>query len=159
MWRYYLIAALIVVATGSALVAHRLAANGWKLGARSSVRPQPPHPGPNVGFTTTPQPSFTGQGSWVLSALPACFEQLSSIEGPTLALTFHVPAARERIRPGTALHSGNCTVLVREHDVWIYRGDDRLRVPPEARLYDAKDGLTLVYDRDGRTEVRVYRRP
>jgi hypothetical protein len=159
MWRYYLIAALLVVATGSVLVAHRLAANGWKLNAPASVRPQPPHAGPNVGFTTTPQPNFSGQGGWVLSALPGCFGQLSSIEGPALALTFHRPPARERIAPGTSLHSGNCTVLVRDHDVWIYRGADRLRVPPEARLYDAKDGLTLVYDHAGRTEIRVYTRP
>jgi len=157
MWRYYLIAALIVVAAGSVLFAHRLATNGWKLNAPPAASPPPPHPGPNAGFVTTPQPYFSGQGGWVLSALPGCFEQLSSIEGPSLALTFHVPPARERIIPGTSLHSGNCTVLVRDRDVWIYRGKDRVRVPPEARLYDTKDGLTLVYEHAGRTEVRIYR--
>jgi hypothetical protein len=158
MWRYYLIAALIVVAAGSVLFAHRLASNGWKLNAQTTASPPPAHPGPNNGFVTTPEPSFSGQGGWVLSALPSCFVQLSSIEGPSLALTFHIPPARERIPPGTSLHSGNCTVLVRDHDVWVYRGKDRLRVPPEARLYDTKDGLTLVYVHASRTEVRIYRR-
>ena len=158
MWRYYLIAALIVVVVGSALFAHRLASNGWKLNAQTTGPPPSAHPGPNAGFETTPEPNFSGQGGWVLSALPGCFEQLSSIEGPSLSLTFHVPPARERIPPRTTLHSGNCTVLVRDHDIWIYRGNDRLRVPPEARLYDAKDGLTLVYDHAGQTQVRNYRR-
>ena len=66
--------------------------------------------------------------------------------------------SRTRIAPGISLRSGGCTVLVRAHDVWVYRGGDRLRVPPEARLFDAKDGLTLVYEHAGRAEVRVYRR-
>ena len=158
MWRYYLIATLIVVAIGSALFAHRLATNGWKMHADVKVPPPPAHGNANEGFVTTPEPFFNGQGGWVLSALPGCFTQLSSIEGPSQALVFHVPPARERIAPGARLSSGNCTVLVREHDVWVYRGKDRLRVPPEARLYDAKAGLTLVYERRGHTEVRVYQR-
>jgi hypothetical protein len=158
MVRYYLIAALIVVVVGSALFAHRLAANGWKLDARATAPPPSPRPGPNAGYETTPAPNFSGQGAWVLSALPGCFEQLSSIEGPSLALTFHIPPARERIPPRTSLHSGNCTVLVRDHDIWIDRGDDRVRVPPEARLYDTKAGLTLVYEHAGQTQVRIYRR-
>ena len=158
MWRYYLIATLIVVVAGSALFAQRLASNGWKLDARATGPPPSPHPGPNAGYETTPEPNFSGQGGWVLSALPGCFEQLSSIEGPSLALTFHVPPARERIPPRTSLHGGNCTVLVRDHDIWIYRGSDRVRVPPEARLYDTKDGLTLVFEHAGRTQVRTYRR-
>jgi hypothetical protein len=94
----------------------------------------------------------------VLSALPGCFAQQSSIEGPAQALTFHVPPPRERIAPGTRIRSGNCTVLVRAHDVWVYRGKDRLRVPPEARLYDTRAGLTLVYEHAGQAEVRIYRR-
>ena len=158
MWRYYLIATLLVVAIGSVVFANQLASNGWKLSAQPTGPPPSPHPGPNAGFESTPAPNFRGQGSWVLSALPGCFDQISSIEGPTLALTFHVPPSRERIPPGTSLHSGNCTVLVRDHDVWIYRGADRVRVPPEARLYDTKEGLTLVYDHAGRTQVRIYHR-
>jgi hypothetical protein len=157
MLRFYAIAALLVVLLGSILVAHRLATSG-----PHAVAPKRPpgaaHPGPNNGFVTTPEPFFQGQGGWVLSALPGCFDQISSIEGPSQALTFHVPPASERIAPGTRLRSGNCTLLVRAHDLWIYRGADRLRVPPEARLYETKDGLTLVYEHAGQTDVRIYAR-
>jgi len=82
--------------------------------------------------------------------------QQSSKEGPSRLLRDDVPQAALRIAPGTTLHRANCTVLVRAHDVWVYRGRDRLRVPPEARLYNGPEGLTLVYDHAGRTEVRVY---
>lgn len=157
MWRYYLAATLIVIVLGSALVAHRLAANSGNRDARAHA-PPPPHAGPNAGFVTTPAPSFVGQGGWVLSALPDCFEQLSAIEGPVRALTFHVPPARERIAPGATLRSGRCTVTVGAHEVTVVRGRDRLRVPPEARLYAAKAGLTLVFDHGDAAEVRVYRR-
>jgi hypothetical protein len=158
MWRYYAVAAAIVVTVGSLLFAHRLAMHGWKIHADATGRPSAAHGNTNEGFVTTPEPSFVGQGGWVLSALPGCFEQLSAIEGPAQALTFHVPPARERIAPGTSVRSGGCRVLVRAHDLWVWRGKDRLRVPPEARLFDAKDGLTLVYEHAGRAEVRVYRR-
>jgi hypothetical protein len=158
MWRYYLIAALIVVAFGSAVFAHRLAANGWKLHADAKGPPPPAHGNANEGFVATPPPYFIGQGGWVLSALPGCFAQQSAIEGPAQALFFHIPPARERIVPGTRIRSGNCTVLVREDDIWVYRGKDRLRIPPRARLFDTKDGLTLVYEHADRAEVRVYRR-
>ncbi|HEY0394541.1 MAG TPA: hypothetical protein VGD01_08585 [Candidatus Elarobacter sp.] len=160
MLRYYALAALIVAALGSALFAHRLAMQGWKLrpDAKATPAPATAHGNANEGFVATPEPYFAGQGGWVLSALPGCFDQLSSIEGPSLALTFHVPPPSQRVAPGTTLHSGNCRVLVRPHDLWVWRGKDRLRVPPEARLFDAKDGLTLVYEHAGKTEVRVYRR-
>ncbi len=158
MWRFYVIATLIVVAIGSVLFAHRLALNGWRLNPDSKGSPRPAGRGGNQGFVTTPEPYFRGQGGWVLSALPGCFEQLSSIQGLSELLVSHLPPASERISPGTTLKSGNCSVLVRANDIWIYRGEDRLRVPPEARLYETKDGLTLVYAHAGHTEVRVYRR-
>jgi hypothetical protein len=158
MLRYYAIAALIVAAIGSALFGHRLAMQGWKLHADTKGTPAPAHGNANEGFVTTPEPYFVGQGGWVLSALPGCFEQVSSIQGPSLALTFHVPPPSQRVAPGTTLRSGNCTVTVRPHDLWVWRGKDRLRVPPEARLFNAKDGLTLVYEHAGKAEVRVYRR-
>ena len=157
MARFYLIATVIVVAFGSIVVANRLASNGWKLSAQARATPPPARGNANAGFVATPPPFFDGQGGWVLSALPGCFEQLSSIEGPSQALIFHVPPPRERIAPGTRIRSGNCTVLVRAHDVWVERGKDRLRVPPEARMFAAKPGLTLVYEHAGHTEVRVYR--
>jgi hypothetical protein len=155
VWRFYLIASLIVVAAGSVLFAHRLAA-GRRPEAGVKASPRPARGNANAGFVVTPPPFFDGEGSWVLSALPDCFDQLSSTEGPTALVRRHVPPARFRIVPGTTLHAGNCTVYVRSNDVWVFRGADRLRVPPDARLFRAPSGTTLVYDHGGRTEVRVY---
>jgi len=156
MLRYYLIAAVIVVAFGSVVFAHRLAGQRWKLHADATGPAAAAHGNSNEGFVATPAPFFVGQGAWVLSALPSCFVQQSSREGPSPMLRADVPQDAVRIVPGTRLHRANCTVLVRSHDIWVYRGRDRLRVPPEARLYDGPQGLTLVYEHAGRTEVRVY---
>lgn len=157
MWRFYAIATVIVVAFGAAIFAQRQAA------LRDFDVRGTPQPGMTPTITrgagndgATPAAQFAGEGPWVLSALPGCFEQKSSIVGPSLQLTHHVPPAAERIRPSTSLRRGNCTIVVGEHDVWVFRGADRLRVPPEARLYAARAGLTLVYEHAGRTEVRIY---
>ncbi len=104
----------------------------------------------------TPPPFFDGQGGWVLSALPDCFDQHSAIEGPAALVRTHVPPRRDRVPAGTMLRAGNCTVFVRAHDVWVFRGGDRLRVPPDAALFRTKAGLALVYAHAGRTAVRVY---
>ena len=156
MWRYYLVATVIVVAVGTVVFAHRLAAlRDFDVRARANPSMTPTVTRAN-GERGTPAANFSGEGPWVLSALPGCFDQKSSIEGPALQLTHHVPPAAQRLRTGTTLRRGNCTVVVGEHDLWVFRGADRLRVPREARLYDTPDGLTLVYERDGRMEVRVY---
>jgi hypothetical protein len=156
MLRYYLIAAVVVVAFGSAVFAHRFAVNGLKVRAEATGPPPAAHGNANEGFVATPAPFFLGQGPWVLSALPTCFVQQSAKEGPSRLLRADVPQDALRIAPGTTLHRANCTVLVRAHDVWVYRGGDRLRVPPEARLFNGPQGLTLVYEHAGRTQVRTY---
>lgn len=156
MARYYAIASVLVLAIGTAIFAHRQA------GLRDfDVRGTPsplmtPTITRGVGDEAATPAHFVGEGPWVLSALPGCFEQKSSIVGPSLQLTHHIPPDRERIRASTTLRRGNCTLVIRAHDVWVYRGTDRLRIPPEARLYAAPAGLTLVYEHDGRTEVRIY---
>jgi hypothetical protein len=156
MLRYYLIATVIVVAVGSVVFAHRVVTGNWNVRVDTKGTPSPAQGNNNSGFVTTPEPSFVGQGPWVLSALPGCFIQQSWKEGPAPLMSADVPQDALRIAPGTRLHRGNCTVLVRDHDIWVYRGRDRLRVPPDARLYNGPEGLTLVYRHAGRTEVRVY---
>ncbi len=156
MWRYYVAATAIVVLLGSIVFAHRLVTGGWTARAdRTQTRRANPG-NANAGFVSTPPPYFTGQGDWVMSALPECFTQQSSIAGASSLVASHVPPASSRIAPGTTLRRGDCTVLVRANDVWIRRGRDSVRVPPDARLYATPRGLTLVDRRGRRTVIRTY---
>ncbi len=156
MWRFYAVATVIVFAIGTIAFAHRIATTGWKLHPDTKVTRPTAYGNGNSGFDMTPAPSFVGQGSWVLSALPSCFTQQSAKEGPTPLLARDIPPQRSRIVPGTTLRRGNCTVDVRDDDILVTRGRDRLRVPPDAQLYATPPGLTLVYRRGDYTEIRVY---
>ena len=152
MWRYYLVATLIVVAIGSVAFAHR-----WFAEHRGA------NAGRSVGFAGSPAsgaPTFgNGEGPWVMSALPGCFDQQRSIVGPSDMLARDVPPPRERLAAGTMLVWNDCTVRVGASDVRIARGSDRLRVPPQAALYARGGKLTLVWtSRHGRTEIREYAR-
>jgi hypothetical protein len=156
MWRFYGIAAVIVVAIGAVVFGHRLASGDF------DVRGGPdPHRTPTVtrgaDVRAPAAARFSGDGPWVMSALPGCFDQQSSKIGPAGLLAKDVPPERERLRPATTLRRGACTIVVGEHDVYVYRGEDRLRVPPEARLYAHGERLTLVwFGPYGRTEIRKY---
>ncbi len=120
-----------------------------------------PHRTPTItrgaDVRATAAPRFGGDGPWVMSALPGCFDQQSATIGPADLLAKDVPPERERLRPATTLRRGACTIVVGEHDVYVYRGADRLRVPPEARLYARGQRLTLVWSGPyGRMEIRRY---
>jgi hypothetical protein len=155
MWRFYLVATVIVVAIGSAVFARSVVFRDWNVQSRPNPRQTPTMTrGRGDSRATTPL-TFVGQGTWVMSALPGCFEQQSSKIGPSTLLAGDVPPSRERLAPMT-LERGDCRVVIRAHDIWVYRGEDRLRVPPEAHLYRHGDRLTLVWQHAGRTEIRVY---
>jgi hypothetical protein len=151
--RYYLIATAIVVAIGGVLFAHRLAAPDLQISAQPSGTPTVETRVSDV--PSTPRP-FAGQGPWVLSALPACFEEQSRVRGPAAEIGAKLPPAADRIAPGTTFRAGPCTVIVRAHDVWIERGDDRLRVPPDAALYRVAGHLVLAARSGGLLEIRRY---
>ena len=154
MFRYYVIATLIVVAFGSVVFALRRPAPDLRIsapvaGGTPTVETRVPE------VLVTPRP-FTGQGPWVLSALPDCFDEQSRVSGPAAAVAAKLPPAGDRIAPGSTLHVKNCTLLVRAHDIWVDRGPDRLRVPPEARLYQVGGRLVLSARSDGQLEIRRY---
>jgi hypothetical protein len=154
MWRYYFVATLIVVLIGSVVFAHRLVTREWNLTGRPNPS-QTPTVTRGAGDEARAWSKFSGEGPWVMSALPDCFDQQSSKTGPAALLARDVPPESERVPPST-LRRGDCTVIVREHDIWVFRGDDRVRVPPEARLYRHGEALTLVWEGAGRMEIRVY---
>ncbi len=127
MIRYYLIATAIVVIFGSIVFAHRLAQPDLRISAQPSGTPTVERHVNEAPATAQP---FSGQGPWVLSALPDCFDEQSRVSGPVAAVEAKLPPADDRIAPGTTLHIAGCTVLVRPRDIWVERGSDRLRVPP-----------------------------
>jgi hypothetical protein len=153
MIRYYLIATAIVVVIGGIVFAHRLATPNLKISAQASGTP-------TVETRVTEAPStprpFSGQGPWVLSALPECFDETSRVRGPAGTLGAKVPSPGDRIAPGTTLRAGDCTLLVRAHDIWVDRGADRLRVPPDAALYRVDGHLTLIVRTGAQLEIRRY---
>ena len=153
MIRYYVIATIIVVAIGSIIFAHRLAAPDLKISAQPSGTPTVER---HVAEAVTTPPPFTGQGPWVLSALPECFDEQSRLRGPFAEVASKLPPAADRIAAGTTLRVGACRVEVRARDIWVDRGSDRLRVPPDATLYRVEGRLTLAVRTGKDLEIRRY---
>jgi hypothetical protein len=152
--RYYLLATLIVVVFGSIVFARRLPPPDLRISAHATGTPtveSPSRPEP----ASTPA-AFSAEGPWVLSALPGCFDEQSRVSGPAALLREKLPPASERVAAGTTLHVAECTLIVRAHDIWVERGADRLRVPPEAALYRVDAHLTLVARSGGTLEIRRY---
>jgi hypothetical protein len=153
MLRYYVIATLIVVVFGSIVFAHRLAAPDLKISAQPSGTPTVERRVAEAPATARP---FTGQGPWVLSALPSCFDEQSRARGPYAELASKLPPAADRIAPGTTLTVGDCSLTVRDRDIWVDRNGDRLRVPPDAKLYRVHGRLTLAVRTANVLEIRRY---
>ena len=154
MFRYYVIATLIVVAIGGIVFAHRMTAPDLQISAQPTGTPTV-ETRVREGAVATPRP-FTGQGPWVFSALPGCFDEQFRARGPIGDLRAKFPPAADRIAPGTTFRVNACTVIVRAHDIWIDRGDDRLRVPPDAALYRVGSQLVLTARTGSLVEIRRY---
>ncbi|HEV8020886.1 MAG TPA: hypothetical protein VGP41_06450 [Candidatus Lustribacter sp.] len=153
MIRYYLIATAIVVVFGSIVFAHRLTQPDLRISAQPSGTPTVET---HVNDTPAPARPFSGQGPWVLSALPDCFDEQSRVSGPVAAVEPKLPPADARIAPGTTLHVAGCTLEVRARDIWVDRGSDRLRVPPDAALYRVDGRLVLAVRSGDQLEIRRY---
>lgn len=145
---------MVVTALGAFAFAHRAAPPDLKIVAH--VRGTPTAERPEAAATAPASATFLGSGSWTMSSLPACFRERERERGPTALLQAKFPPVRERLRPASVVRSGDCTIVVGEHALSIARGNDRLRVPPEAALYRGRSGLTLVWVNGGRAEIRRY---
>lgn len=153
MFRYYVLATLIVVAFGGIVFAHRMTAPDLQISAQPTGTPTVEQHVPDTKATARP---FTGQGPWVFSGLPGCFDEQFRARGPIGDLRATFPPASDRIAPGTTFRVKDCTVIVRAHDIWIERGDDRLRVPPDASLYRVGAQLVLTARSGPVVEIRRY---
>jgi hypothetical protein len=155
LWRFVLVAAILVVAAGSVLFARRAGPPDLKIAGRVSGTPTPTAQRPDAESTPA-SAAFLGSGSWAMSSLPSCFRERERISGTVAQLRSQFPPASERVRPPGVVSAGDCIVVVGEHDLMITRGADRLRVPPQADLYRNRAGLTLVYVQGKHAEIRRY---
>jgi hypothetical protein len=156
LWRFILTATFIVVGIGMIAFARHGPSPELKITGKVTGTPTPTSQLPDAAGTSAANAAFTGSGSWTLSSLPSCFRERERIRGNLVALRAKFPPPSERLRPRTVVHSGDCTIIVRDHELWVSRGADRLRVPPEAGLYRNAHGLTLVYVRGAQAEIRRY---
>ncbi len=154
LWRFFAIAAILVAAAGSLLFAHRGGPPDLRISGPASGTPTAERP--PAAATPLSRAAFAGSGPWVMSSLPACFAERERIRGRLDALRAKFPPTSERVRPPSVVLSGECTIFVRGDELWITRGADRLRVPPQAFLYRNARGLTLVYVHAGEAEIRRY---
>ncbi len=90
MIRYYIIAAAIVTIFGGIVFAHRLAPPDLRISAQPSGTPTVETRVAQAPATARP---FTGQGPWVLSALPDCFDEQSRVRGPYAEVEAKLPPA------------------------------------------------------------------
>lgn len=144
MLRYFAIATLIVLTIVVYVTARtRLGLPGhvnfWKATAS-------PPPAENV----------TGNAPWALSALPDCFAQTSETTGSAAYVAAHVPSGAQLVAAGTHLTFGPCTISVGRDELLVTRGSDRLRVPPQARLYMIGETLALLRTSGSITTLRIY---
>ncbi len=156
LWPFLLIATVIVVAIGAVAFAFGHGSADLRITGKVVGTPTPTAERPDAPGTGPGQTAFVASGSWVLSSLPACLFEQDHRYGKLADLRASLPAEADRVLPGATLHYGDCTLVVRPHEVWISRGSDRLRVPPEARLYRHGERLTLVFSDGPHVELRHY---
>jgi hypothetical protein len=156
--RWYAIATLVVVLVGAALTAHHFLMGETKLASvRVQVSPRADARADH-GSRRVPASGFRMQGPAVLSTVPDCVIQEKLIRGSRAFVDSQLPRARERVSPGSRLTVGACTILVRTGDLLVTRGEDTLRVSPNARLFTIPNGLLVDIDEGRFVEARLYRR-
>ena len=103
-----------------------------------------------------PANAVTGDAPWALSALPDCVRQSQIYRGTPAFVRSKLPAGASAIEPGARLRFGPCTILVGDGEVSVTRGQDHLRIPPQATLYRLGDGLVLLRIARKTAELRSY---
>ena len=100
-----------------------------------------------------------GDAPWALSALPECFTQTSKTIGTWSFVKAHLAASAIPVGVPATLRYGDCVIRTAPNVVFVDRGEDRMRVPPPAKLYYLPGtGLALLRGgAQGRYDLRTYR--
>jgi hypothetical protein len=68
----------------------------------------------------------------------------------------HLPPGSVPIVPPATLVYGDCSIRIAGSEAYVWRGADRLRIPPHARFYRAEGLLALIRETPQGAELRVY---
>jgi hypothetical protein len=96
----------------------------------------------------------TGDAPWALSAVPECFRARIEYAGTMAFVRSHLPAGARPVSGRRRF--ADCVLEVRGATIELIRGENRLTVPPPARLYESPSGLALLQRAGSRERLRVY---
>jgi hypothetical protein len=116
-------------------------------GSPSASRPQP---------NSHPDTGVSGVAPWALSALPDCFAQVSETHGSLAFAEARLPPGGTLAPPGSVLRAAGCSVTVGARDLLVRRGDLRLVVPPDVRLYVWPDRFAVLRRDGAQADLRLY---
>ncbi len=155
MLRYFIIATFIVLTVA-------IVATAWsnrdliRLRIASTNLPVPPKAQDATREGGRGGAPLTGDAPWALSALPDCLYQDSESTGSFAYVRSKLPVSSQVVPPGTTLRYGACTISVGNGEVFVTRGPDRLRIPPDVTLYQAAGELALLRRTGATGELRIY---
>jgi len=156
LWPFVLIAVAIVAVFGALAFARKGGPPNLQVSSRVSGTPTPTAERHRTESGARESEAFSASGAWTMSSLPACFFEQDHLLGGLAQLRPRFPSVADRVPPGTTIRWGDCTIAVHARELRIARGTDRLRVPPDARLYRRGERLTLVWTDGRRAEIRHY---
>jgi len=156
MLRYFAIATVLVLAVAVIATMHANSSFMRLRFAASTHAPAPQHLPLKFGEGGATPDAVSGDAPWALSALPDCFAQRAETTGRVAFVRAHIPANAEPVPSGTTLTYGPCTIIVREDQLLIDRGSDRMRVPPRATLYRRGGQLVLLRTTGSSAVLRTY---
>jgi hypothetical protein len=116
----------------------------------------PPKAAPTEPPSNGGSPAFVANAGWALSVLPECFTQTQKVTGPAKYVISQLPKGASMLHPGASVDVADCHVTVNGDTVLVTRGNDKIRIPPIARLYAAPGSLALLRGADDGLELRVY---
>jgi len=152
MWRFLLAATLIVAAFVFVVTLRKMSPPDVRISARASGTPSPARS--ELGGKAAPSGALRGEAPWALSALPDCARQHSESHGPAEQIAARIPAGAHELH-GRVI-AGPCTLDVSSAGILVERGQDRLRIPPPARLLEYNDRYYLYTEQKKAADLRIY---
>lgn len=155
MLKYYVISTCIVLSIAVFVTA-------WnnreliKIVIAPTTLPASPKPQPSDPVAGRVDVPLHGDAPWALSALPDCLHEATVSRGTLAYVHSKMPAGASPVPGGATLHYGPCTISYSGDEAIVTRGEDRLRIPPHLKLFQAGTTLVLLRTAGPAGELRTY---